>query len=157
MKKEKNVTNLLSNISKARDLLDEGDIKKIYNNQYFFEKLKNDIARQCKKYIETESYEADFNHEDLRALSDGLFDLADRNIKMRYSNLYKTLTKNKPVTMEDFNQLCYRVADTMYFDRFFRQLTNEISHWAVTFWLWSESDYKKDFMSQIEEHIRSFL
>ena len=42
MKKEKNVTNLLSNISKARDLLDEGDIKKIYKNQYFFEKLKND-------------------------------------------------------------------------------------------------------------------
>ena len=43
MKKKKIVTNLLTNISKARDILDEGDIKKIQNSHFFFEKLKNDI------------------------------------------------------------------------------------------------------------------
>ena len=157
MKEKKIVTNLLTNISKARDILDEGDIKKIQNSHFFFEKRKNDIARQCKKYIMYEQHETDFNHEDIRALADGLFDVMDKTIKMRYSNLYKKLTKNKPIEMQHFNELCYQIADTMTFDRFFRQMANELSHWAITMWLWSESEYKKDFMQQLTEHIKSFI
>ena len=90
-------------------------------------------------------------------MADGLFDVMDKTIKMRYSNLYKKLTKNKPIEMQHFNELCYQIADTMTFDRFFRQMANELSHWAITMWLWSESEYKKDFMQQLTEHIKSFI
>lgn len=157
MKVEKKVTNLLTNISKIRDILDRGDFEEIQKNKFIIEKTKNDIVIQVKKYIKYETQETDFNHEDIRALSDGLFDVSDKLIKMRYSNLYKVLTKNKPIEMHHFNELCYKIADTMAFDRFFRQMANELSHWAITYWLWSQSEYKKDFMTQIEEHFRSFI
>lgn len=157
MNKDKKVTNLLDNIGKIRDVLDTKDFKEIKKHQFLIEKTKNDIIRQVKKYIESETHQTDFNHEDIRAISDGLYDVSDKLIKMRYSNLYKTLTKETPVTMEHFNSLCFRVADTMHFDRFIRQIANEYSFWAVTMWLWSQTDYRKDIMTQIEEHLRSFL
>lgn len=155
--KDKKVTNLLLNISKARDILDSGDVSKVFNNHYFFEKLKNDIIRQIIKYIKFETHETDFNHEDVRAISDGLFDIADKMIKMRYSNLHKILTKNKPIEMEHYTDLCNRVANSLYFSKYYRNIAEELSHFALTLWLWSESEYKKDFFAQIEDHIRSFI
>lgn len=157
MSKIKGVTNLLTNISKVRDILDEGNLDKIQLNQFLIIRTKDEIIRQVKKYIMDNAHETDFNHEDIRALSDGLFDASDRCIKMRYSNLYKRLTKNKPVEMEHFQQLCNEMANPMYFDKHLRMAANELAQWAITMWVWSETDYRKDFMKQIEEHIRSFL
>lgn len=132
-------------------------MKKLKKNKYFIEKLKNDVIRQIRNYLKYDNHETDFNHEDVRALSDGLFDACDNLIKMRYSNLYKTIIKNKPIEIEHYNSLSYRVADVMYFDKCFRQIANELSYMALTMWLWSESECKQDFMTQLTNHIRSFI
>ncbi len=157
MKTEKKVTRLLENISKARDILDTGDFKKVRNNLYFFETLRNDIVRQARKYIEHESHELDFNCEDVRAVSDGLLDLENKLIKNSYSQLYKRICKNKPIEMKHFNKLCYEVHDKIYFDRFIRPIADDLAFWALTIFLWAESEYKKDFMEQITAHLKSFL
>lgn len=157
MKTEKKVTRLLENISKARDMLDTGDFAIVRDNLYFFETLRNDIIRQARKYIEHESHELDFNFEDVRIISDGLLDLEDKLIKNRYSQLYKRICKNKPIEMKHFNELCFEVHDKLYFDRFIRPIANDLAFWGLTIWLWSESEYKKDFMEQIAEHFKSFL
>lgn len=153
----KTVTKLLENISKARDILDTGSLDKVKNNLYFFEKLRDDIVRQGKKYIEHEGHQLDFNSEDVRALSDGLFDLETKLIKSSYSQLFKRLSKNTPITMEHFNALSQEVANKMLYDKRIRPIADDLAYWAVVIWLWSESEYKQDFMTQITNHLRSFL
>lgn len=151
------VTKLLEKISKARDILESKDIKKIKQSTYFFETLKNDVIRQCKKYISCDSHQLDFTHEDLKCISDEMFDVINRCQRMQYKQLENRLMQKLPIEIGDFNKLCYAISDTLYFDKFLRPIANEFSFWAITTWLWSESEYRKDFMSQIEEHIRSFL
>ena len=99
----------------------------------------------------------ELNPEDLKKLSDEMFAIINKCQKMQYKQLEKRLMQKLPIEIEDFNKLCYAVGDSLYFDKFLRPIANEFSFWAITTWLWSESEYRKDFMSQIEEHIRSFL
>ena len=112
---------------------------------------------KIEKWIEDESHELDFNCEDVRAVSDGLFDLENKLIKNSYAQLYKRICKNKPIGIKHFNELCYEVHDKIYFDRFIRPIANDLAFWSLTIWLWSESEYKKDFMEQITAHLKSFL
>ena len=154
MKTEKKVTRLLENISKARDILDTGDFKKVRNNLYFFETLRNDIVRQARKYIEHESHELDFNCEDVRSISDGLLDLENKLIKNNYSQLYKRICKNKPIEMKHFNELCYEVHDKIYFDRFIRPIADDLAFWSLVIFLWSESEYRKRRICGDRRHLR---
>ena len=151
------VSKTLEKISKARDILEIEDFTKVKENMIFFDTLKNDIIRQIKKYIEVETHTLDFNSDDVRAIADGLLDLENKVIKVRYSNLYKTINKHEPIQIEHFNELCLKIADRFYFDKFIRQTANELSFFSLVLWLWSESDYKKDLMSQITDHMKSFL
>lgn len=157
MKKEKKVTNLLENVGKVRDILATGDMKKLKWNKYFIEKTKDDLIRHVVKYIADENHQCDFNHEDVRAISDEIFDILDSNIKMRYSNIHKTLIKKAPFTLDDYYAVCERMGDTNYLDAFFRPIANDLSNFAIAMWIWSESDYRKPFEQQILEHLRSFL
>lgn len=157
MKEKKLVTNLLENIGKVRDLLQEGDVHKLKIHKYFVEKTKNDLIRHIVKYIMDETHECDFTHEDVRALSDEIFDICDKQIKMRYSNLYRTLTKKIPFTMDDYNKLCEKMGDTNYFDYYYRSMANDLANFALAMWIWSESDYRKPFEQQLLDHFRSFI
>ena len=155
--KEKKVTRLLEQITKAREILESKDVNKIGANLYLFQTIEETVKRQAKKYIESETHELDFNSEDLRILSDLLFDTINRMQRLSYNQLYKRLTQKLPITIEDFNALCYVVKDPMFYDKFFRPIANSLSWWAIVIWLWSESEYKKDIMEQITDHLRSFL
>ena len=157
MKEKKLVTNLLINIGKVRDILATGDIKQLKLHKFFIEKTKNDLIRHVVKYIADEKHECDFNYEDVRAISDEIFNILDNNIKMRYSNIYKTLTKKKPFTMDDYNAVCSRMGDTNYLDVYYRPMANDLANFSIAMWLWSQSEYRKPFEEQILDHIRSFI
>lgn len=155
--KNKKVTNLLEKICKALDILESKDISLIKQNYYLFNDIQDNVIRQCKKYIKFENHELDFTHEDLKNLSDEMFNVINRCQKMQYKQLEKRLMQKLPIEMEDYNKLCFAVGDSLYFDKYLRPIANDLSFWAVTTWLWSESDYKKPFEKQLLDHIRSFL
>lgn len=155
--KNKKVTNLLEKICKALDILESKDISLIKQNYYLFNDIQDNVIRQCKKYIKFENHELDFTHEDLKNLSDEMFNVINRCQKMQYKQLEKRLMQKMPIEMEDYNKLCFAVGDSLYFDKYLRPIANDLSFWAVTTWLWSESDYKKPFEKQLLDHIRSFL
>lgn len=157
MKTKKNVTNLLNKICKALDILESGDLLKIKQNIYLFQDVSNNIIRQGKKYIQHENHELDFTFEDIRKLSDEMFNVINRCQRMQFNQLDKRLRSKLPIEIEDYNKLCFAVSDSMYFDKFLRPIANDLSFWAITIWLWSESEYRKDFMEQLTDHLRSFL
>ena len=72
---KKNVTNLLDKICRALDILESGDILKIKQNIYLFQDVANNVIRQARKYIQYQDHELDFTHEDIRKLSDEMFDV----------------------------------------------------------------------------------
>ena len=155
--KNKKVTNLLEKICKALDILESKDISLIKQNFYLFTDIQDNVIRHCKKYIKYENLELDFTHEDIKNLSDEMFNVINRCQKMQYKQLEKRLMQKLPIEMEDFNKLCFAVGDSLYFDKYLRPIANDLAFWAITTWLWSESDYKKPFEQQILEHLRSFL
>lgn len=155
--KNKKVTNLLEKICKALDILESKDISLIKQNFYLFKDIQDNVIRQCKKYIKFENHELDFTHEDLKNLSDEMFNIINRCQKMQYKQLEKRLMQKLPIEMEDYNKLCFAVGDSLYFDQYLRPIANDLAFWGITTWLWSESDYKKDFMAQITDHLRSFI
>ena len=155
--KNKKVTNLLEKICKALDILESKDISLIKQNYYLFNDIQDNVIRQCKKYIKFENHELDFTHEDLKNLSDEMFNVINRCQKMQYKQLEKRLMQKLPIEMEDYNKLCFAVGDSLYFDQYLRPIANDLSFWAITTWLWSESDYKKPFEKQLLDHIRSFI
>ena len=156
-KNKKLVTNLLERICKARDILESKDLTKIKQSIYFFETLKNDVIRQCRKYIQYEDHELDFTHQDLKELSEEMFDIINRCQRMQYKQLENRLRQKLPIEIEDFNKLCYAVGDSLYFDKFLRPIANEFSFWAITIWLWSHSEYRKTIDKVLLETLRSFL
>ena len=122
-----------------------------------FETLKNDVIRQCRKYIQYEDHELDFTYEDIRCLSDELFDAINRCQRMQFTQLDKRLRQKLPIQIEDFNKLCFAVADSLYFDKFLRPVANELSFWSITIWLWSHSEDRKTIDKVLLETLRSFL
>lgn len=157
MKNNKKITNLLDKICKALDILESKDLLKIKQNVYFFESIKNEIIRQARKYIQYQDHELDFTSEDVKKLSDEMFDVLNRCQKMQYKQLENRLKQKLPIEIDDFNKLCFAVSDSLYFDKFLRPVANELAFWAITIWLWSESEYRKPFEQQILDHLRSFL
>lgn len=155
--KNKKVTNLLEKICKALDILESKDINLIKQSYYLFKDIQDNVIRQCKKYIKHENHELDFTHEDIKKISDEMFDVINKCQKMQYKHLENRLKQKLPIELEDFNKLCFAVGDSLHFDKYFRPIANDLSFWAITTWLWSESEYKKPFMSQLTDHIRSFL
>ena len=155
--KNKKVTNLLEKICRALDILESKNIKLIKQYTFLFKDIKDSVVRQGRKYVSIDSHELDFTHEDLKNLSDEMFNMINRCQKMQYKQLEKRLMQKLPIEMEDYNKLCFAVGDSLYFDKYLRPIANDLSFWAVTTWLWSESDYKKPFEKQLLDHIRSFL
>lgn len=155
--KNKKITNLTGKICKALDILESRNLSLIKQNFYLFADIQNNIARQCKKYIQYENYELDFTYQDIKSLSDEMFCIINRCQKMQYKHLEKRLMQKIPIEMDDFDKMCFAVADTLHFDKFLRPIANDLSFWAITTWLWSESEYKKPLMNQLTEVMRSFL
>lgn len=155
--KEKKVTNLLMQISKIRDLLDEGNVEKIFSQKFLIDKTRNEIKRQVHKYIMHEAHELDFNSEDIKALAEGFTKIDKKLPIMMYNDFYKKVMDIIPIDDNKFHILCSKYSTRFYYDKYIKEITNDLHFYAVVTWLWSESDYKKDFMEQITDCFKTFL
>ena len=152
------VSNLLSDISKARDLIARGDVREIYNKRIIFERISRAVKTQLKFYVKSPAHELDFTAEDLNELSTEVFEYI-KNFQQRfiYSKMYKDITKTTPITKEIFQEFSTRIG---YEFRVHADLTafyKEMAYLGLTIFLWSQTDDKKPFDEQLTDLIRSFI
>ena len=154
----KTVTNLLTDISTARDIIQRGDIKEIDRKMIVFDRISNGVKRQLASFVKNPSYELDFTHEDLNELSTEVYEYI-QNFQQRftYKRLYKDLTNNPPVTMEHFAEFSKKTGLEFAVHAKLTAFYKEIAYLGVVIWLWSQTDDKKPFDVQITELIRSFI
>ena len=152
------VTNLLSDISKARDLIERGDVREIDRKLIIFDRISRAVKTQLKLYVTNPVHELDFNHEDLNALSTEVFEYI-KNFQQRftYKKMYKDLTETLPITIETFNKFSSRIGCEFGVHTKLTAFYKEIGYLGLVVWLWSETDDKKPLDKQLTELIRSFL
>lgn len=152
------VSNLLDDISKARDLIARGDLNEIEHKKVIFLRISNGVKTQLARYIKNPSYELDFNHEDLNELSTEVFEYI-KNFQQRftYSRLKKDITSKIPIDNERFIEFSKKVATEFSVHTLLTGFYKEIAYTGLVIWLWSETDDKKPFDVQITELIRSFI
>jgi hypothetical protein len=152
------VSNLLDDISKARDLIARGDLNEIEHKKVIFLRISNGVKTQLARYIKNPSYELDFNHEDLNELSTEVFEYI-KNFQQRftYARLKKDITSKIPIDNERFIEFSKRVATEFSVHTLLTGFYKEMAYTGLVIWLWSETDDKKPFDVQITELIRSFI
>lgn len=155
---KKTVSNLLDDISKARDLIARGDINEIERKKIIFLRISNGVKTQLARYVKNPSYELDFNHEDLNELSTEVFEYI-KNFQQRftYARLKKDITSKIPIDNERFIEFSKKVATEFSVHTMLTGFYKEIAYTGLVIWLWSETDDKKPFDVQITELIRSFI
>ena len=152
------VSNLLDDISKARDLIARGDLNEIEHKKVIFLRISNGVKTQLARYVKNPSYELDFNNEDLNELSTEVFEYI-KNFQQRftYTRLKKDITSKIPIDNERFIEFSKRVATEFSVHTMLTGFYKEIAYTGLVIWLWSETDDKKPFDVQITELIRSFI
>lgn len=152
------VSNLLDDISKARDLIARGDLNEIEHKKVIFLRISNGVKTQLARYIKNPRYELDFNHEDLNELSTEVFEYI-KNFQQRftYTRLKKDITSKIPIDNERFIEFSNRVATEFSVHTLLTGFYKEMAYTGLVIWLWSETDDKKPFDVQITELIRSFI
>ena len=155
---KKTVSNLLDDISKARDLIARGDLNEIEHKKVIFLRISNGVKTQLARYVKNPSYELDFNHEDLNELSTEVFEYI-KNFQQRftYARLKKDITSKIPIDNERFIEFSKRVATEFSVHTMLTGFYKEMAYTGLVIWLWSETDDKKPFDVQITELIRSFI
>lgn len=152
------VTNLLTDISKARDLIQRGDVREINNKSIIFDRISRAVKTQLSLYIKNPAHELDFNHEDLNELSTEVFEYI-KNFQQRftYNRMYKEITANLPITIEIFNKFSLKVGTEFAVHTKLIGFYKEMAYIGLTLFLWSQTDDKKPFDEQITDLIRSFI
>lgn len=155
---QKTVTNLLTKISKARDILATGDKNEIYKHLYLFSNIEQDVKIQVSKYIKHASHELDFNYHDLQELSDEIYSfIQNYQQKFLFSKYYKQVEKLSPIDDKVFKELSLAIGQEMTIDTELRAVYKTLGYLALVVFLWAETDEKKPFDVQLTELIRSFI
>lgn len=152
------VSNLLSDISKARDLIQRGDVREIYNKSVIFERISRGVKTQLRFYIKNAAHELDFNHEDLNELSTEVFEyIKNFQQKFTYKRMYKDITAKTPITNTMFQEFSLRIGYEFKVHTILTAFYKEMAYLGVTLFLWSQTDDKKTFDEQLTDLIRSFI
>jgi hypothetical protein len=152
------VTNLLSDISKARDLIQRGDVREICNKSIIFDRISRAVKTQLNLYVKNPAHELDFNHEDLNELSTEVFEyIKNFQQKFLYSKMYKDITTVTPITKEIFQEFSIRIGYEFKAHTILTAFYKEMAYLGLTIFLWSQTDDKKPFDEQITDLIRSFI
>lgn len=134
------VTQLIQDIGKCRDLLEEGDFKKILTHIGLFDKVTDTCKRHVDKYIKNYNHELDFTPYDLSELSDETFNFIKKyqtHFKFEYG--YKKLMKFKRIDDKVVDSFTKEICDEMYADRKLREAYKILSYLALTLFLWQEN------------------
>ena len=152
------VSNLLCDISKARDLIARGDVREIYNKRIIFERISRGVKTQLKFYVKSPAYELDFNHYDLADLSTEVFEyIKNFQQKFLYSKMYKDITAVTPITSTIFQEFSTRIGYEFTVHAVLTAFYKEMAYLGLTIFLWSQTDDKKPFDEQLTDLIRSFI
>ena len=155
---KKNVTNLLNDISTARDIIARADIKEIDRKMIVFQRISNGVKTQLSRYVSNPAYELDFTHEDLNELSTEVFEyIKNFQQKFTYARLKKDILSKTPVDNARFLEFSERVGLEYAVHSQLTGFYKEMSYLGLVIWLWSQTDEKKPFDVQITELIRSFI
>lgn len=155
---KKLVSNNLDNISKCRDLIDEGDLHKIWYRSYLFVKVAEDVKRQINKWLADDNYELDFLPQDLIELSDEVFQLI-RNFQSKFvfKNIYINFTKYDIIDDKIILKETNKIAELMKIDRDLRECYKILSYMAIVYTLWLETKKNNTIESQMLQAIKQFL
>lgn len=154
------VTKLIENIGKCRDLIKEGDYKKIIANIYLFEKVYNSVKIQLDKYIKNPNHELDFTYMDLMELSDEISEFIRLfPAKFKAQKFIDKICKNKKIDNAVLNSFNAEICDKFYIDTKLRECQKILAYCSFTQWLWNENNKQSesDFTVEITNAIRSFL
>lgn len=152
------VSNLLSDISKARDLIQRGDVREIYNKRIIFERISRGVKTQLKFYVKSPAHELDFNHKDLADLSTEVFEYI-KNFQQRftYKRMYKDITAVTPITSTIFQKFSTQIGYEFTVHAVLTAFYKEMAYLGLTIFLWSQTNDKKPFDEQLTDLIRSFI
>lgn len=152
------VSNLLDDISKARDIISRGDIDEINRKMLLFVRISKNLKRQLKFYVTNPSHELDFTHEDLNELSTEVYEfIKNYQQKFTYKRMYKEITATLPITIETFNKFSKKIGAEFQAHADLTAFYKEIGYLGIVIWLWSQTNDKKPFDEQLTDLIRSFI
>lgn len=154
------VTNLIQNIGKCRDLIKEGNYKKIIANIYLFEKVYTQVKMNINKYIENSKHNLDFTYYDLMELSDEIADFIRLfPSRFRTKKFIEGISKNKKIDDKILNDFTSDICDLFYIDVKLRECQKILAYCAFTQWIWEQNNKqsKLDFTIEITNVIKSFL
>ena len=162
---KKNVSNVLNNIGKCRNLLEQKDFKKIRAYIGLFEKVQTDVNRYINRYMFDMDAELDFTPNDLKELSDEIRIYLDEYypVVFSYDNFLKILeeTQNGIIDNNVLKQYNIKICDYLYVDTKLRETMKILAYTSVLFKLW-QINYQKyadeaNIMFQITKAIKDCL
>lgn len=156
----KKVTNLIEQIGKCRDLIKEGNYKKIIANINLFTKVYIDINRNINKYTNDPKYELDFTYYDIMDLSNEIADfLKFFPNKFRTQKFIDKISKNKKIDDRILNNFCTDLCDLFYIDNKLRETQKILAYSGFIYFIWSANNEKNkfDFTIELTNTIKSFL
>lgn len=156
--KTKVVSNLLENIGRARDVIATGDLYKIEQKLYLFEKISQEVNRQMAKYIKNASHELDFTYADLEELSTEVYDFIKPYFeKFTYANQFKELCKTIPITFDAFQEFSMQNAHEFRVFTVLQSFYRETAYQGIVIWIWSQTDDKLSIGDLLTKTVRSFI
>lgn len=154
----KNVTNLLSNIGKCRDIIESRDFKTIYNKIYLFEKTYEDCKRHVDKYTKDPNHKLDFTYSDLQELSDEILEyLKNYPSKFTFKSFEKLLPKNTCIDNDVLRDILPKIIKEMFVDTRLREAYKILSYLAFVLMLWDENYRNQDFDVQMANTLRELM
>lgn len=157
------VSNLIQNIGKCRDLISKGDTKKLIANCYLFLKVYNDVNIQVNKYCKDSKHELDFTYHDLKELSDEIANyLASMDFKPSADGFIEDIKKNKVINNKVVSEFNQKMCDLLMLDRVLRECQKVLAYSAYVVWLWNENNAQKEedsesyYTIELTKTIRSF-
>lgn len=154
----KNVTNLLSNIGKCRDIIESRDFKTIYNKIYLFEKTYEDCKRHVDKYTKNPDHPLDFTYSDLQELADEILDyLKNYQYKFTLKNFEKQLPKGVCIDNNILSDVLRKMIKEMFIDTRLREAYKILSYLAFVLMLWDDNYKNQEFDVQIANTLRELM
>lgn len=158
------VTNLIQNIGKCRDLIQSKDKKKIVARLYLFEKVYLEVASHMHRYLSDPKHELDFTYSDLQELSDEIAHFIKRWPAKFSANKYiEAISKNEVITDKEVKELGVEILRETNLDSKLRECQKVLAYYAYVKYLWDMNHAAKKaraeqaFTVEITNAIRSFL
>ena len=133
------VTRLIQQIGKCRDLLEEGNLKKIASHIGLFVEITDYCHRHIDKYIMNPAYELDFTPYDLQELSDEIYNFItpyQTNFLFKYG--YNEVMKQEIINDAFINNFNNKICEQMFVDARLREAYKVAGYLAITLLLWQE-------------------